>query len=290
MLALGEDAVAIEAWKRVGMPADRIVRLGKDNFWQAAETGPCGPCSEIFLDRGEEHGCGRDDCRPGCECDRYMEFYNLVFMEYDLRPGPSSCRCRARTSTRAWASSAASCLLQDVGSVFDTDGFRLIMDWVERESGVAYGDNPVATKAHRVLADHGRAMSFLIADGVTPSNEGRGYICRRIIRRAVQHGQRIGLEGVYRLGGGRHRADGRRLPGAPRARRRDRARRPARGGALPRDARTRPEGVRRARRQGRDLGRGRVRARDDLRLPDRADAGARRGARPGRRHRPLPRS
>src|SRR5439155_1357351 len=93
------------------------------------------------------------------------------------------------------------CVIQDVGSVFDTDGFRLIMDWVAAESGVGYGEEPTATKAHRVLADHGRAMSFLIADGVTPSNEGRGYICRRIIRRAVQHGQRIGLDRVYRLGG-----------------------------------------------------------------------------------------
>src|SRR5205823_5885997 len=83
-LGLGEDTVAIEAWQRVGIPADRIVRLGKDNFWQAAETGPCGPCSEIFFDRGAEHGCGRDECLPGCECDRYMEFYNLVFMQYDL--------------------------------------------------------------------------------------------------------------------------------------------------------------------------------------------------------------
>ena len=91
------------------------------------------------------------------------------------------------------------CVIQDVGSVFDTDGFQLIMDWVAGESGVAYGEIRVATKAHRVLADHGRAMSFLIADGVTPSNEGRGYICRRIIRRAVQHGQRIGLDRVYRL-------------------------------------------------------------------------------------------
>jgi len=201
VLELGEDTVAIEAWKRVGMPADRIVRLGKDNFWQAADTGPCGPCSEVFLDRGEEHGCGRDDCQPGCECDRYMEFYNLVFMEYDLRPGPELVPLPSQNVDTGLGVERGACLLQEVGSVFDTDGFRLIMDWVEAESGAAYGSTGVATKAHRVLADHGRAMSFLIADGVTPSNEGRGYICRRIIRRAVQHGQRIGLDRVYRLGG-----------------------------------------------------------------------------------------
>jgi alanyl-tRNA synthetase len=200
-LALGEDEVAIEAWKRVGIPADRIVRLGKDNFWQAAETGPCGPCSEIFLDRGEGLGCGRADCRPGCECDRFMEFYNLVFMEYDLRPGSELVPLPHQNVDTGLGLERGACLLQEVGSVFDSDGFRLIMDWVEGESGVAYGASPTATKAHRVLADHGRAMSFLIADGVTPSNEGRGYICRRIIRRAVQHGQRIGLDRVYRLGG-----------------------------------------------------------------------------------------
>jgi alanyl-tRNA synthetase len=199
VLELGEDTVAIEAWKRVGMPADRIVRLGKDNFWQAADTGPCGPCSEIFFDRGEEHGCGRDDCRPGC--DRYMEFYNLVFMQFDLRPGPELVPLPNQNVDTGLGVERGACLLQEVGSVFDTDGFRLIMDWVEAESGAAYGSSDVATKAHRVLADHGRAMSFLIADGVTPSNEGRGYICRRIIRRAVQHGQRIGLDRVYRLGG-----------------------------------------------------------------------------------------
>jgi alanyl-tRNA synthetase len=200
-LGLGEDTVAIEAWKRVGMPADRLVRLGKDNFWQAAETGPCGPCSEIFYDRGEEHGCGRADCLPGCECDRYMEFYNLVFMQYDLKPDRTLEPLPAENVDTGLGLERGTCVIQDVGSVFDTDGFRLIMDWVAAESGVAYGESPVATKAHRVLADHGRAMSFLIADGVTPSNEGRGYICRRIIRRAVQHGQRIGLDRVYRLGG-----------------------------------------------------------------------------------------
>ena len=200
-LELGEDTVAIEAWKRVGIPPERIVRLGKDNFWQAAETGPCGPCSEIFYDRGEEHGCGREDCRPGCECDRYMEFYNLVFMQYDLKPDHTLEPLPAENVDTGLGLERGTCVIQGVGSVFDTDGFRLIMDWVAAESGVAYGENPVATKAHRVLADHGRAMSFLIADGVTPSNEGRGYICRRIIRRAVQHGQRIGLDRVYRLPG-----------------------------------------------------------------------------------------
>jgi alanyl-tRNA synthetase len=200
-LELDEDTVAIAAWQRVGLPPDRIVRLGKDNFWQAAETGPCGPCSEIFYDRGPEHGCGRADCRPGCECDRYMEFYNLVFMQYDLKPDRTLEPLPAENVDTGLGVERGACVIQDVGSVFDTDGFRLIMDWVAAESGVAYGENPTATKAHRVLADHGRAMSFLIADGVTPSNEGRGYICRRIIRRSVQHGQRIGLDHVYRLGG-----------------------------------------------------------------------------------------
>ena len=107
VLELDEDTVAIEAWKRVGIPAERIVRLGKDNFWQAADTGPCGPCSEIFYDRGEQHGCGRADCRPGCECDRYMEFYNLVFMQYDLRPGNELVPLPSPSSTPASASSAA---------------------------------------------------------------------------------------------------------------------------------------------------------------------------------------
>src|SRR5437763_4768317 len=200
-LGLGEDTVAIEAWKRAGILPERIVRLGKDNFWQAGETGPCGPCSEIFYDRGAEHGCGREDCRPGCECDRYMEFYNLVFMQYDLKPDRTLEPLPAENVDTGLGIERGACVIQDVGSVFDTDGFRLIMHWVAAESGVGYGEDPVATKAHRVLADHGRAMSFLIADGVTPSNEGRGYICRRIIRRAVQHGQRIGLDRVYRLAG-----------------------------------------------------------------------------------------
>jgi alanyl-tRNA synthetase len=196
-----DDEVAYRTWKKVaGFSDDKIIRIAtSDNFWSAGETGPCGPCSEIFYDRGEEHGCGRADCRPGCECDRYMEFYNLVFMQYDLRPGNDLVPLPNPCVDTGLGLERGAMILQDASSNFDTDGFRLIMDWVERESGVRYGDSPLATKAHRVLADHGRAMTFLIADGVTPSNEGRGYIARRIIRRAVQYGQRIGLERVHRL-------------------------------------------------------------------------------------------
>ena len=218
VLGLDEDTVAIEAWKRVGVPPDRIVRLGKDNFWQAAETGPCGPCSEIFYDRGAEHGCGRADCRPGCECDRYMEFYNLVFMEYDLRPGNELVPLPTQNVDTGLGLERGACLLQEVDSVFDTDGFRLIMDWVEGESGVAYGASPVATKAHRVLADHGRAMSFLIADGVTPVERGPRlhlpphHPPRRAARPADRARPRLPARRR------RRRADGRRLSRAARAR------------------------------------------------------------------------
>jgi alanyl-tRNA synthetase len=195
---LDEDTVAIEAWQRVGIPPERIVRLGDDNFWKAADTGPCGPCSEIFYDRGEEHGCGDPGCRPG-HCDRYYEIYNLVFMQYDLRPDNTLVPLPAANVDTGMGLERTCCVLQDVSSNYDTDGFRVIMDWIERESGVGYRDSDVATKAHRVIADHGRAVSFLIAEGVTPSNEGRGYICRRLLRRAIQQANRIGLRDLYRL-------------------------------------------------------------------------------------------
>jgi alanyl-tRNA synthetase len=200
LLELDEDTVAIEAWKRVGVPEERIVRLGKDNFWQAAETGPCGQCSEIFYDRGEAYACGDPACGPG-HCDRYMEIYNLVFMEYDLQPGNVLARLPSQNVDTGMGVERTACVLQGVDSNFDTDGFRVIMDWVERESGVGYRDNDVATRAHRVIADHARAVSFLIAEGVVPSNEGRGYICRRLLRRAIQQANRIGLDRVYRLPG-----------------------------------------------------------------------------------------
>ncbi|NUR77531.1 MAG: alanine--tRNA ligase, partial [Thermoleophilia bacterium] len=195
---LDEDSVAIEAWRRVGVPPERIVRLGDDNFWKAAEIGPCGPCTEIFYDRGEEHACGDPACQPG-HCDRYYEFYNLVFIQYDLQPGDSLVPLPNANVDTGMGVERTACVLQGVGSNYETDGFRVIMDWIERESGVAYHDGPTATKAHRIIADHGRAVSFLIAEGIVPSNEGRGYICRRLLRRAIQHANRIGLRDLYRL-------------------------------------------------------------------------------------------
>jgi alanyl-tRNA synthetase len=197
-LELGEDAVAVAAWLRKGIPPERIVRLGKDNFWQSGETGPCGQCTEIFYDRGEKYACGDPNCGPG-HCDRIMEIYNLVFMAYDLQPGNVLVELPTPNVDTGNGVERTACVLQDVSSVFDTDGFRLIMDWIERESGVPYEQDAVSRRAHRVLADHGRAVSFLIAEGIEPSNEGRGYICRRLLRRAIYQATRIGLEGVHRL-------------------------------------------------------------------------------------------
>src|SRR5262245_35502246 len=202
-LGLDEDEVAIAGWQRVGLPRERIVGLPRsENFWQAAETGPCGPCSELNFDRGEEYGCGRPDCAPGCEyCERYLEFWNLVFMEFDLHADGTLTPLPKQNIDTGLGLERGAMLLQGVESIFDTDGYQHIMDWVAAESGVRYGDSSEATRAHRVLADHGRAMSFLIAEGIAPSNEGRGYIVRRLIRRAVQQAQRIGLDRVHRLPG-----------------------------------------------------------------------------------------
>jgi alanyl-tRNA synthetase len=200
-LRLDEDEVAIAGWLRVGLPRERIVGLPRsENFWQAAETGPCGPCSELNYDRGAEFGCGRPDCAPGCEyCERYLEFWNLVFMEFDLHADGTLTPLPKQNIDTGLGLERGAMLLQDVESIFDTDGYQHIMDWVAAESGVRYGDSPEATRAHRVLADHGRAMSFLIAEGIAPGNEGRGYIVRRLIRRTVQQAQRIGLDRVHRL-------------------------------------------------------------------------------------------
>jgi alanyl-tRNA synthetase len=193
-LGLDEDEVAIRAWERVGIPPERIVRLGKDNFWQAAPTGPCGPCSEIFYDKGPDYG---PEGRPGDETDRYLEFWNLVFMEFELHEDGTLTPLPTQNIDTGMGLERASTLLQQVRSVFDIDSYQEIMAFVAERSGTRYGESETATKAHRVLADHGRGMTFLVGDGVVPSNEGRGYVLRRIIRRAVQHAGRIGLESPF---------------------------------------------------------------------------------------------
>ncbi len=198
-LGLGEDEVAVRGWERY-LPRHRITPLPrKDNFWQAGPTGPCGPCSELYYDRGEELGCGRPECAPGCDCPRFLEFWNLVFMELNLAEDGTLTPLPKQCIDTGLGLERGAMLLQGVDSVFETDGYQLIMEWVAAESGVRYGQSETATKAHRVLADHGRAMTFLAADGVKPSNLGRGYVLRRIIRRAVHQAQRIGLADVWRL-------------------------------------------------------------------------------------------
>ena len=183
------------------MPIERIVPLPTaENFWSVGGPGPCGPDSELYYDWGEEHGCGEPDCAPACtRCARFLEFWNLVFMAYEQHADGTLTPLPKENIDTGLGLERGAAILQDVMSVYDTDGYRHIMEWIAAESGVAYGDSPAATKAHRILADHGRGMTFLVGDGVTPSNEGRGYVLRRIIRRAVQQARRIGLEDVWRL-------------------------------------------------------------------------------------------
>ncbi len=194
-LGLGEDEVAIAHWERKGMPPERITRLPRaDNFWSVGGPGPCGPDSEIFYDWGEEVGCRRPECAPGCQCERFLEFWNLVFMEFELHADGSVTPLPNQNIDTGMGLERTARILQQVDSVYDTDGYQEIMGWIAGASGVAYGESEQATKAHRILADHGRGMTFLAADGIVPGNEGRGYVMRRIVRRAVQQAGRIGLE------------------------------------------------------------------------------------------------
>src|SRR5262245_14317915 len=198
---LGPDQDAIDLWKQNGMPVERIVPLPtEENFWSVGGPGPCGPDSELYWDWGEEHGCGEPDCAPACtRCDRFLEFWNLVFMSYEQHADGTLTPLPKQNIDTGLGLERGAAILQDVRTVYETDGYQEIMGWIAAESGVAYGDSPEATKAHRILADHGRGITFIVSDGVTPSNEGRGYVLRRIIRRAVQQGRRIGLDNVHRI-------------------------------------------------------------------------------------------
>jgi len=199
---LGPDEVAIELWRAIGMPAERIVPLpSSENFWSVGGPGPCGPDSEIYYDFGPEAGCGEPDCQPGCtRCERFLEFWNLVFMEYEQHADGTLTPLPKQNIDTGLGLERTARIIQGVPSVYDTDAYQTIMSWIASESGVAYGDSVDATKAHRVLADHGRGMTFLTAEGVAPSNEGRGYVLRRVIRRAAQHGLRIGMQAPFLAG------------------------------------------------------------------------------------------
>jgi alanyl-tRNA synthetase len=198
-LGLGEDEVAYRKWVEIGQPPDRIVFLPRaENFWSVGGPGPCGPDTEMYWDCGEQYGCGEADCKPACpRCDRFLEFWNLVFMEFELHTDGKLTPLPTQNVDTGMGIERTAAVLQDVHTVYETDIYQAIMRWIADESGVAYGDSPEATKAHRILADHGRGMTFLAADGITPSNEGRGYVMRRIIRRAVQQAGRVGLEPPY---------------------------------------------------------------------------------------------
>jgi alanyl-tRNA synthetase len=194
-----EDEEAFDLWHRkVGIPTERIVRLGeKDNFWAMGDTGPCGPCSEIIIDQGEAVGCGRPDCGVDCECDRFLELWNLVFMQFNraedgqMTPLPKPCIDTGMGLERITA------VLQGVTSNYDTDLFRGIIAQIEEISSRKYGKNEADDISIRVIADHARATAFLIGDGVLPDKVGRGYVLRRIMRRAIRHGRKVGIKGPF---------------------------------------------------------------------------------------------
>ncbi|MBI3988446.1 MAG: alanine--tRNA ligase [candidate division NC10 bacterium] len=194
-----DDDESFQLWTRIaGVPEERIVRLGeKDNFWAMGETGPCGPCSEIVIDQGSSVGCGRPTCDISCGCDRFLELWNLVFMQFQrgedgtLTPLPKPSIDTGAGLERVCA------VLQGIPSNFDTDLLRPLIATVEELSGKQYGQDEKTDMAMRVIADHARAVTFVVSDGVLPSNEGRGYVLRRILRRALRYGRLLGLEGPF---------------------------------------------------------------------------------------------
>jgi alanyl-tRNA synthetase len=192
-LGLGPDEEAIEAWLSVGVPRERVVPLSRvDNFWQAGPTGPCGPCSELYLDRGLEFGT--PDELPGSDGERFLEYWNLVFMQYDQEPEGVLTPLPAKNIDTGLGLNRLAAIMQGTTSIFETDQIRPLVTLGEELSGRIYGESQETDRALRILADHTRGMSFLVADGVVPSNEDRGYVLRRLMRRAIVQGRRVGIE------------------------------------------------------------------------------------------------
>ena len=193
-----EDDEAYNIWKdKIGVPEERIVRLGKeDNFWEL-EVGPSGPCSEIHYDKGVEFGCGSPDCKPGCDCDRFLEVWNLVFTQFDKDKDGNYNPLPHPNIDTGMGLERIACVMENVESVYDISTIRKIIAEVERLSGKKYDVEEKTNTSMRIIADHTRAMTFLISDGVVPSNEGRGYVLRKLIRRAVRHGMLLGIKDIF---------------------------------------------------------------------------------------------
>lgn len=193
-----EDDEGHDIWRSLGVPEDHISRLGEDdNFWAAGPTGPCGPCSEIYFDEGPEFGCGKPTCAPGCECDRYLEFWNLVFTQYDRQEDGSFVDLPHRNIDTGMGLERIAAIMQHAHTNYDGDILRTLIGVGEELSKKTYGTDAATDKSLRILADHSRAVTFMIADGILPSNEGRGYVLRRLLRRAVFHGRLLGVHGAF---------------------------------------------------------------------------------------------
>ena len=190
-----EDDEAFGIWEnQIKIPKERIVRLGKDdNFWEIG-IGPCGPCSELYFDRGEEYGCDNPDCKPGCDCDRYLEFWNHVFTQFNRDEEGNYGQLEHKNIDTGMGLERIACIMQGVDTIFDVDTIKHILNTVEKMANVEYGKGGKTDVSIRIITDHIRAVSFLVADGVLPSNEGRGYVLRRLLRRAARHGKLLGIK------------------------------------------------------------------------------------------------
>ncbi|NLX76598.1 MAG: alanine--tRNA ligase [Clostridiaceae bacterium] len=193
-----EDDEAYDIWNKVvGLPKEKIFRMGKeDNFWEHG-TGPCGPCSEIYFDRGRDKGCGKEDCTVGCDCDRFIEVWNLVFTQFDRQENMTYLPLKSKNIDTGMGLERLACVVQGVDNIFEVDTIRVVLDHVCRIAGVQYGKDYNKDVSIRVITDHIRSSSMLVSDGVVPSNEGRGYVLRRLIRRAARHGRLLGINEAF---------------------------------------------------------------------------------------------